>query len=152
MNNKSSDDKKITDSAENYSVEPDDKDDPYSKELSIEPTTSTKNEPPKSSNAPRRTFHSKAIQHDLERNETSTQPKSKLSHAETSGVVISAVMLVYSLAEQDKPLFFLSTALMIFLLRPLIGALFGKNNQAVQNALHSFSIVMFIGALIMLFL
>ena len=78
--------------------------------------------------------------------------KRKLSHAETSGVAISAVMLVYSLAEGDKPLFFVSTALLIFLLRPLIGALFGKNNRAVQNALHSFSIVLFIGSLIMLFM
>ena len=78
--------------------------------------------------------------------------KIKLSHAETSGVAISAVMLVYSLAEGDKPLFFLSTALLIFLLRPIIGALAGKNNRAVQNALHSFSIVLFIGSLIMLFL
>ena len=41
--------------------------------------------------------------------------KQKLSHAETSGVAISAVMLVYSLAEQDKPLFFLATALLTFL-------------------------------------
>jgi len=78
--------------------------------------------------------------------------KRKLSHAETSGVAISAVMLVYSLAESDTPLFFVSTALLTFLLRPIIGGLFGKNNRAVQNALHSFSIVMFIGALIMLFL
>ncbi|MBR2774878.1 MAG: hypothetical protein IKD73_07825 [Selenomonadaceae bacterium] len=78
--------------------------------------------------------------------------KAKLSHAETSGVAISAVMLVYAFAEADKPLFFLSTALLTFLLRPLIGALFGKHNRAVQNALHSFSLVMFIGALLMLFL
>ena len=78
--------------------------------------------------------------------------KSKLSHAETSGIAISAVMLVYSLSEGDKPLFFLSTSLLLFLLRPLIGALLGKHNRAVQNALYSFSIVLFIGALIFLFL
>ena len=76
----------------------------------------------------------------------------KLSHAETSGIAISAVMLAYSLKEEDKPLFFLSMSLLIFLLRPLIGALFGKNNRAVQNALHSFSVVLFIGALLFLFL
>ena len=145
------DDKKINDD-EIYSVEPDDKDDPYARELSIEPTTSD-NEPQKISDAPRpRTFHSKAMQRDLERADAPDKPKRKLSHAETSGVVISAVMLVYSLVEMDKPLFFLSTALMIFLLRPLIGALFGEHNRAVQNALHSFSVVLFIGALIMLFL
>ena len=93
---------------------------------------------------------------DKEDKEKSSTPqpelKRKLSHAESSGIAISAVMLAYSLKEGDKPLFFLSTALLIFLLRPLIGALFGKNNRAVQNALHSFSIVMFIGALIFLFL
>jgi len=83
---------------------------------------------------------------------TEPELKRKLSHAESSGIAISAVMLVYSLREEDKPLFFLSTALLIFLLRPLIGALFGKHNRAVQNALHSFSLVLFIGALLFLFL
>jgi len=78
--------------------------------------------------------------------------KRRLTHAETSGIAISAVMLAYSLAEGDKPLFFLSTSLLIFLLRPLIGAFFGEHNRAVQNALHSFSVVLFIGSLIMLFL
>lgn len=78
--------------------------------------------------------------------------KSKLSHAETSGIAISAVMLAYSLVEGDKPLFFLSTSLLTFLLRPIIGGLAGKHNRAVQNALHSFSVVLFIGALLFLFL
>ena len=107
-----------------------------------------------------KTFHSKNFidsetqAKEDEKKSSTHEPelRTKLSHAETSGVAISAVMLVYSLAESDKPLFFLSTALMIFLLRPLIGALCGKHNRAVQNALHSFSIVMFIGALIMLFM
>ncbi|MBR4904870.1 MAG: hypothetical protein IKZ53_09395 [Selenomonadaceae bacterium] len=85
-------------------------------------------------------------------NQSQQLKKRKFSHAETSGIAISAVMLVYSLSEEDKPLFFLSTSLLIFLLRPLIGALFGKYNRAVQNALHSFSLVLFIGALIFLFL
>lgn len=78
--------------------------------------------------------------------------KRRLTHAESSGIAISAVMLVYSLKEGDKPLFFLSTSLLIFLLRPLIGAFFGKHNRAVQNALHSFSLVLFIGALLFLFI
>ena len=107
-----------------------------------------------------KTFHSKNFvdsetQAAEDKKKSSTHEpelKMKLSHAETSGIAISAVMLVYSLAEEDKPLFFLSTSLLIFLLRPLIGALAGKHNRAVQNALHSFSIVLFIGALLFLFL
>lgn len=142
-----SNDKKNTDD-EIYSVEPDDKDDPYARELSIEPTSADE---PKISDEPRpRTFHSKkSIRTDAD---DEAQRKRRFSHAETSGVAISAVMLVYSLYNADKPLFFLSTSLLTFLLRPLIGALFGRHSRAVQNALHSFSVVLFIGALIMLFL
>jgi len=123
--------------------------DDYAKELSLKPTTADDG-PPKISDEPRpKTFHSKRPVHV---DEATPKCKRRFSHAETSGVAISAVMFVYSLATQDKPLFFISTALLIFLLRPLIGGLFGEHNQAVQNALHSFSIVLFIGALLFLFL
>ena len=148
------------DDEELYSVEDSDADELYSisnEELGIRNEKSTPNSKP----SPRpKTFHSKNFvdsetqaKEDKEKS-SSHEPKlkMKLSHAETSGVVISAVMLVYSLAEEDKPLFFLSTALLIFLLRPIIGAIAGKHNRAVQNALHSFSIVLFIGAVLFLFL
>ena len=140
---------------ESYSVEPDNEEDSYAKELSIEPTTAV-DEQIKPVDSPRpKTFHSKNFTDGITEKKSSQQEpplKMKISHAEASGVIISAVMLIYSLAESDKPLFFLSTALLTFLLRPLIGALFGKHNRAVQNALHSFSVVLFIGALIMLIL
>ena len=131
-----------------YSDKTSDDSDLYAEKVSLDKTPRTK------------TFHSKNFtdsDNQAEDDKKKSAPheselKRKLSHAETSGVAISAVMLVYSLAEGDTPLFFVSTALLTFLLRPIIGGLFGKNNRAVQNALHSFSIVMFIGALIMLFL
>ncbi len=102
----------------------------------------------------RKTFHSKhpPVEDDAEEKISEPEVKQKISHAEASGIVLSVVMLGYSLVTEDKPLFFLSTALLIFLLRPLIGGLFGKHNQAVQNALHAFSLALFFGALIFLFL
>ena len=101
----------------------------------------------------RKTFHSKHPPVENVDEETSApEVKQKISHAEASGIVLSVVMLGYSLFTEDKPLFFLSTALLIFLLRPLIGGLFGKHNQAVQNALHAFSLALFFGALIFLFM
>lgn len=103
----------------------------------------------------RKTFHSKhpPAQDDAdEEKKAELEVKQKISHAEASGIVLSVVMSGYSLITEDKPLFFLSTALLIFLLRPLIGGLFGKHNQAVQNALHAFSLALFFGALIFLFL
>lgn len=75
----------------------------------------------------------------------------KLTRAETAGVVLSALMLVYSISTYDKPLFFMAMSLLSHTLRPIIGAFFGKHNRAVQNALRGFSIVLFFGALLFLF-
>ncbi len=76
----------------------------------------------------------------------------KLSRAETAGVALSALMLVYAFSTLDKPLFFMALSLLSNLLRPIIGGLFGKHNRAVQNALHAFSIVLFFGALLFIFI
>ena len=75
----------------------------------------------------------------------------KLTRVETAGVALSAAMLFYAFATMDKPLFFMSLSLLSNLLRPIIGGLFGKHNRAVQNALHGFSIVLFFGALLFIF-
>ena len=75
----------------------------------------------------------------------------KLTRAEMAGVGISALMLLYAYDNADKPLFFLALSLLIHLMRPLIGAFFGKKNRAVQNAMRSFSWVLFIGSLVFLF-
>lgn len=76
----------------------------------------------------------------------------KLTRAETSGVALSTLMLIYSFANLDKPLFFVSLSLLTHLLRPLVGAFFGKHNRAVQNGMRSFSIVLFIGAIVLIFI
>ena len=123
--------------------------------------TPAADETPKKIPEPRRkTFHSKNFTPHVEDSDegdnaeknSAPKVKRKISHAEISGIIISVVMLGYSLFTADKPLFFLSTALLIFLLRPLIGGLFGKHNQAVQNALHGFSIALFFGAILFLFM
>ena len=75
----------------------------------------------------------------------------KLTRAELAGVAISAMMLFYSFVNLDKPLFFLSLSLFTHLIRPLIGAFCGKYNRSVQNGLRSFSLVLFVGALVLLF-
>ena len=76
----------------------------------------------------------------------------KLSRAEMAGVGISAIMMIYAFENLDKPLFFLALSLFIHLMRPFIGSFFGKHNRAVQNAMRSFSWVLFIGAMVFLFM
>ncbi len=75
----------------------------------------------------------------------------KLTHAETAGLALSAIMLMYSFINLDKPLFFVSLSLFSHLIRPLIGAFFGKYNRPVQNALRGFSLVLFAGAIMFIF-
>lgn len=103
-------------------------------------------------------FHSKNLKSDVI--EDKEKPEEtldlelyrKLTRAETSGVALSALMLIYSFANLDKPLFFVSLSLLTHLLRPLVGAFFGKHNRAVQNGMRSFSIVLFIGAIALIFI
>ncbi|MBR1579057.1 MAG: hypothetical protein IJ668_00935 [Selenomonadaceae bacterium] len=79
------------------------------------------------------------------------EPKPYHRRVESYGIAISAVALVYSLYTADKASFFLSLSLLTYLIRPTVGALFGKHNQTVQNALKGFSIAVFFGAILFLF-
>ena len=74
-----------------------------------------------------------------------------LSRPEKFGGVVSVVMLVYAFVNFDKPLFFLALSLFAHFLSQPLGAVFGKHAHAVQNAIHSFSIVIFFGAIMFLF-
>ena len=76
----------------------------------------------------------------------------KLSHAEKFGVVASVAMLVYAFVNLDKPLFFLALSLFVHFLSMPAGNIFGKHSAAVQNALRTFSIVLFCGAILFLFM
>ena len=88
---------------------------------------------------------------DKKNNDLDADLHRKLTRAETVGVALSAIMLVYSLSTLDKPLFFMALSLLTHTLRPLIGGLFGKYNRPVQNALRGFSIAVFFGAIILVF-
>ena len=103
-------------------------------------------------------FHSKGFNNtpsepeEKKSDEPDFELRRKLDRAEMAGVTISSLMLIYSFITLDKPLFFIALSLLSHLLRPLIGGMFGKHNRAVQNAMRSFSLVLFFGALLFIFL
>lgn len=103
-------------------------------------------------------FHSKSIEEDIrEKNEEKISSEDfelhrKLTRAEVAGVSLSLIMFFYSYVTLDKPLFFISVSLMVHLVRPLVGGFFGKYNRAVQNAMRSFSLVLFFGAILFIFI
>lgn len=76
----------------------------------------------------------------------------KWSYSEKFGVVASVAMLVYAFVNFDKPLFFLALSLFVHFLSLPVGSMFGKHSDAVQNSLRTFSIVVFFGAVIFLFM
>jgi hypothetical protein len=75
----------------------------------------------------------------------------KLSRPEKFGSFVSVVMLVYAFVNMDKPLFFLALSMISHFIKQPLGTMFGKYDADVQNALHSFSIVIFLGAIMFLF-
>ena len=88
---------------------------------------------------------------DKKNNDSDADLRRKLTRAETVGVALSAIMMVYSFSTMDKSLFFVALSLFTHTLRPLIGGFFGKYNRPVQNALRGFSIAIFFGAIFLLF-
>lgn len=76
----------------------------------------------------------------------------KLSRAELAGLGISIFMMAYAFVNLDKPLFFCAMSLFMHLVRPFVGSFFGRYNRAVQNAMRSCSIVLFVGAMVLLFM
>lgn len=84
--------------------------------------------------------------------ELQTEVKEPRRRTETYGVVLSALALVYSIVVKDKAMIFLSTSLLVFLLRSTIAAPFGKYKQSVENAIRGFSMAVFIGAILFIFL
>lgn len=78
--------------------------------------------------------------------------KKPARRTESYGIIISAVALVYSVIAKDKPLMFLSVSLLLYLARPIIAAPFGKYSHSIENAIKGFSMALFIGSIIFIFL
>ena len=83
--------------------------------------------------------------------EVEVPEKKPIRRTETYGIVISAVAFLYSIAAKDKPLLFLSVSLLLYLMRPIIAAPFGKYSHSVQNAIKGFSMALFVGSIFFIF-
>lgn len=80
-----------------------------------------------------------------------TEVKEPPRRTETYGIIISAIALLYSIKTTDRALFFLSASLVLYLMRPIIAAPFGKHSDSIQNAIKGFSIALFFGAIFSIF-
>lgn len=86
-----------------------------------------------------------------EKMELNSVNKEPLRRTETYGIVISAVALIYSISTADRALLFFSVSLLLYLIRPIVAAPFGKYSNTIQNLLKGFSIALFFGAIFFAF-
>ena len=91
------------------------------------------------------------MEENVEDTAINTAVKEPQRRTETYGIIISAIALLYSIKTADRALFFLSTSLVLYLMRPIIAAPFGKHSDSIQNAIKGFSIALFFGAIFSIF-
>ena len=70
---------------------------------------------------------------------------------EKLAIGLVAIILLYELFNDDSPIIYLCLSFLTFELRPLAKRFWGKNGQAVSNAMAGFSVAVFIGTLFWLF-
>lgn len=78
-------------------------------------------------------------------------PKGKPARARglSAGLVIAAFVLCYGFLTKDIPVIYLAFSFIIYALAPILGKLSPAHSQAIQQAVRSFSITTFLGAIIM---
>lgn len=85
--------------------------------------------------------------------EISEEPSiKKISRAERSGMLISAVVFAYGVMTRDVPIIYVSVAFLIYELSALTQLLGEKSGRFWGNLLRSFSIALFFGAIVLMFL
>lgn len=65
------------------------------------------------------------------------------------GMVLSAIVLCYGFLTQDIPVIYLAFSLIIYALAPVLGRLSPAHSQAIRQAVRSFSVTTFLGAILM---
>lgn len=78
-------------------------------------------------------------------------PSTRMKRGERAGLALSVVVLLYGAAVQDVPIVFVALAFLLYELRRFT-YLLGPRGEFLSNLLQGFSIVMFLGALCMVFL
>lgn len=79
--------------------------------------------------------------------ESSRQKKIIYHRGEVLSIIIAAVITLYEWFHDDSPLLYISTAFLVFELRPLAVMFLGKAGEAVSNAMLGFSLAVFIGVI-----
>ena len=80
-----------------------------------------------------------------------TQEK-KLSKGQTTALFIAFLIFLYSIFTSDIPAFLFSLAFFLWMLRNFAGKINAHHEKSIHSLLTSFSITLFIGSLILLFI
>jgi len=67
----------------------------------------------------------------------------------SAGLVIAALVFCYGLMTGDIPVIYLAFSFIIYALAPVLGKLSPAHSPAIQQAVRTFSVTTFIGAIVM---
>lgn len=67
----------------------------------------------------------------------------------SAGLVIAAVILCYGFVAKDIPVIYLAFSFIIYVMAPVLGKLSPAHSQAIQQAVRTFSVTTFVGAIVM---
>ncbi|MBR6267330.1 MAG: hypothetical protein IKR28_03225 [Selenomonadaceae bacterium] len=74
------------------------------------------------------------------------------SRGELTSILLTALIMLYGISEQDLPVTFLTVSVLMFMLRRLTVFVKTGVGETISNILKGFSIGLFIGAIILAFI
>lgn len=74
------------------------------------------------------------------------------SRGELTSIILTALIMLYGISEQDLPVVFLTISVLMFMLRRLTVFMETGAGATISNVLKGFSIGLFIGAIAMAFM
>ena len=83
--------------------------------------------------------------------EAAEEPKKLFSHSEWSILIVTFLVMLYSILEYDIPVFFFTVAVLLFLLRRMTTLMRSPHAATINNLMKGFSIGLFFGAILLAF-
>lgn len=89
---------------------------------------------------------------DMEDSEEANDEEKLFSRGELTSILLTALIMLYGISEQDLPVTFLTVSVLLFMLRRLTVFVKTGTGETISNILKGFSIGLFIGAIILAFM
>ena len=89
---------------------------------------------------------------EMEESEEEKGEEKLFSRGELTSILLTALIMLYGISEQDLPVTFLTVSVLMFMLRRLTVFVTTGTGETISNVMKGFSIGLFIGAILLAFM